>query len=80
MLPTLRSGRIVVGLRSVRGLRSSGIIMIHHNQTDKIKRIKSIKEDRLFIVGDNPEHSLDSRTFGWVSADEVIGKVIWPRI
>ena len=37
--------------------------------------------DEYFVLGDNPAHSTDSRTFGPVSAERIIGRVwlrIWP--
>ena len=37
--------------------------------------------DEYFVLGDNPAHSTDSRTFGPVSADRIIGRAwlrCWP--
>ncbi len=40
-----------------------------------------IPEDMYLVLGDNRENSLDSRTFGLISKNQIIGKVwikIWP--
>ena len=42
-----------------------------------IKRVKGISQDGLFVVGDNPSASTDSRTWGPIPANEVIGKVVF---
>ena len=41
-----------------------------------IKRIIKVKENEIFIVGDNNKESTDSRDFGWISKRKIIGKVI----
>jgi len=41
-----------------------------------IKRIKKIKDEKYFLVGDNKKDSQDSRRFGSVSFNQIRGKVI----
>jgi len=41
-----------------------------------IKRIAGIKKDKIFVVGDNKKESTDSRNFGWIANNKIIGKVI----
>lgn len=41
-----------------------------------IKRIKKIKEEKYFLVGDNSKDSHDSRKFGFVERQQIKGKVI----
>lgn len=36
----------------------------------------SLGKDQLFVVGDNRSNSLDSRTFGAINADQVVGKLV----
>lgn len=41
-----------------------------------IKRIKEVSGEGYFVVGDNLEHSTDSRHFGRIKKEHIIGKVI----
>lgn len=41
-----------------------------------IKRVKEIRNQKFFLIGDNKEDSLDSRKIGWIERKDIIGKVI----
>jgi nickel-type superoxide dismutase maturation protease len=78
MLPTLRPGQLViVGERTT--LRVGDIVMIFHDGIEKIKRVARLDAGRVYVLGDNPHASTDSREFGWIGAELVVGKVLWPR-
>jgi nickel-type superoxide dismutase maturation protease len=51
------------GLKIVKRIAQS-----HHDS--------DITRDRYFVQGDNPAESTDSRHFGWIDADQIIGKVL----
>lgn len=42
-----------------------------------IKRIKKIKDEKYFLVGDNKKDSQDSRRFGFVNRNQIKGKIIF---
>jgi signal peptidase I len=42
-----------------------------------IKRIKEVKNGRFFVSGDNKKDSLDSKDFGYISKEYIIGKLIY---
>ena len=80
MSPTLRQGRIVVALCRTHFLQVGDVIVLRHDGLEKIKRIKRIDPRfGVYVVGDNPARSTDSRHFGWVPVADVLGRLIWPR-
>lgn len=44
-----------------------------------IKRIKKIRNDKYYLIGDNEKDSLDSEKFGLIPKNKIIGKVILVR-
>lgn len=80
MLPTLRPGQIVIASGLFRQPQIDSVVIVRHDNLEKIKRVRVVDNGRVFIVGDNNRGSIDSRVFGWLPEESVIGKVIWPRI
>lgn len=81
MLPKLRPGRIILASPHRLGdIREGDVVVIRHGGLEKIKRVQQVCQDRVYVVGDNQEHSTDSRSFGWLHVSAVVGKVIWPRV
>jgi nickel-type superoxide dismutase maturation protease len=78
MLPTLRPGQLVVAVRRMR-VRQGDVVMLRHDGLEKIKRVAEMMDGRLFVMGDNPSRSTDSRTFGWLDPAKIVARVVWPR-
>lgn len=53
------------------------IVAFKKNQKILIKRIVRKIGDKYFLAGDNSKDSLDSRSFGLVSKNDILGKVIY---
>lgn len=79
MAPALLPGTIVWSTPWHRKLKRGDVVIVLHDRTEKIKRISKIEANRIFVLGDNPESSTDSRHFGWLSTDAVKARLIWPR-
>ena len=64
-LPPIRPGDVV----ALRDPRAPFRILV--------KRVATIADARITVLGDNPTASTDSRTFGPVPAGLVLGRCIW---
>ena len=85
MYPTLEKGDVIV--ISKLGYKIFGIeykdpipediIAFNHKQKLVIKRIDKIDDSKgIFVLGDNSINSTDSREFGYISQDSIVGKAI----
>lgn len=79
MLPVLRPGCIILASGFGRAPMPGDIVIVCHGGLEKVKRVAYVHGQRLFVIGDNQEHSTDSRSFGWLSLSAATGRVIWPR-
>jgi phage repressor protein C with HTH and peptisase S24 domain len=79
MEPVLKQGQLVVG-RYTRELQPGDVVIVSHDGMEKIKRIEKQQGDLIYLLGDNPSASTDSRDFGWVQAKYIVAKVVWPKL
>jgi nickel-type superoxide dismutase maturation protease len=82
MLPTLLPGReVLINPRAYtqQEPQVGDLVVAAHPQQPGlliIKRVAAVGEGALDLRGDNPEASTDSRQFGWVSRDRILGQVV----
>jgi nickel-type superoxide dismutase maturation protease len=77
MAPALLPGQIVIARRTSQW-SVGDVIIVTHDGLEKIKRITKVNGEAVFIEGDNPSASTDSRHFGWLQNSEIRGKILWP--
>lgn len=76
MEPTLKPGQKLISLNWGFSLKKGDLVALKVNGRMIVKRIQK-KDDRLFFVtGDNQKMSTDSRKFGWVNKNQIVGKII----
>jgi len=79
MQPTLRSGDRVVVLRLGRP-RPDDIVVLQDPEAPSrflVKRVVSADAQSVSVRGDNPNVSRDSREFGSVSRNLLVGRVVY---
>ena len=75
MYPTLKEGTFVF-VHPNRKPKAGEIAVLKHPHNYAlvvIKRCIHLSENELWIEGDNPAHSTDSRKWGWVPKNSIIG-------
>ncbi len=85
MSPTLKYGdTVLVNKLSflLKPPKKGGIVAVRDPRDGKIliKRISKIENGEYFVLGDNKKESTDSRKFGMLDRQSIIGKVIYPKI
>ena len=77
MLPVIKPGTFVVANRAARQLAFGDVVIANCEGFENIKRVVEVKKDKVHLAGDN--HA-DSHDPGWVAQDQIIARVIWPRV
>ena len=80
MHPTLHPGQDVLSFNWAylgRKPKAGEIIVLSLNGKELIKRVTKLEGEQVFVEGDNRNESTDSRHFGPISMDQVMGKVVY---
>jgi nickel-type superoxide dismutase maturation protease len=80
MLPTLTPGQDILSFNWAyigRKPKIGEVIVLNLAGKDMVKRVVRIEDGEIFVEGDNTDESTDSRDFGAVSVEDVIGKVVY---
>ncbi len=86
MHPTLKPGQFILidtwAYRNKEPATGDVVVFLHEvSKQVLVKRIslwptgEPLQDEKLYLLGDNPSHSRDSRNFGGVSSKEIIGLV-----
>jgi nickel-type superoxide dismutase maturation protease len=75
MAPKYPHGKVVVARRT-KNPKVGDVVIVKHHKVELIKRVNQIHQDKVYVLGDNPEESTDSRHYGWLPLESIIGKVL----
>jgi len=81
MLPLLKPGEEVLIDPEINQLQQpliGDIVVVQHPREENlqlIKRVSWMSEEGFFLIGDNPQESTDSRSFGSVGLEQIVGRV-----
>ena len=79
MEPKFKDGDHVLTVKIpffIRNLKINDVIVFQKYGKFFIKKISKITNGRYFVVGENIKDSLDSRKFGTINSQDILGKVI----
>lgn len=79
MVPILPPRTLVFGWRYFWRVKPGQVVVIEHDGIEKIKRIDQIEAEKIYVLGEHPEESTDSRHFGWLPQDTIKAVIVWPR-
>lgn len=79
MVPVLPPGTLVLAWRWFRKLKPEKVIIFTRHDRETIKRIDHLTDEGVYVLGDHPETSTDSRDYGLIPAATVTGVVFWPH-
>lgn len=82
MAPTLRAGDFLL-VSKTQNFLIGDLVVVNQNESKLVKRVVDEDLGQVWLSGDNVKESNDSRNFGWVDKNQIVGKVIfcyWPRL
>lgn len=82
MKPTLQEGSIVIVNKLAylfKNPQVGEIVALKKPGSREviIKRVSRVEKGKYFVIGDNKEQSTDSRKFGMLTKNDIIGKIIF---
>lgn len=77
MKPTLNPGQDVLSVNWFINPKIGDIVVIKQGDKEMVKRVTKIDGRQILVRGDNKKESTDSRDFGPVNMDQIVGKVIF---
>jgi nickel-type superoxide dismutase maturation protease len=79
MEPAVRNGQWWV-VRKGAKLRQGDVVLVQHpkrSDLSVVKRLSHREGDGWWVLGDNPSESDDSREFGVVADELILGRLLW---
>lgn len=81
MVPVLPPKTLVVAVGWTARFKAGDVVIFEQEGKEKVKRVQEILGDgSLFLIGEHPETSTDSRHFGAIDPKNIKAKIIWPSV
>jgi nickel-type superoxide dismutase maturation protease len=80
MYPKLRPGQVLLATPVFRRIMPGQVVIFDQGGRQKVKRVEEVKDNQVFVIGDNLNASTDSRHFGWLPKDRIVARVFWPKL
>lgn len=77
MKPTLNPGQDALSINWFVKPKVGDIVVIKVGNREMVKRVQKVRDHEVFVEGDNKNESTDSRDFGPVSMEQIVGKVVY---
>ena len=77
MKPTLHPGQDVLSFNWFVKPKVGDLVVVKVDGREMVKRIQKVDDRTIYVVGDNKEESNDSRDFGAINVDQIVGKVVY---
>ena len=80
MFPNLYPGQDVLSFNWAylgRKPKVGDIVVIKMGDKEIVKRVQKVDDRHIFVVGDNQNESMDSRDFGEISINNIVGKLVY---
>lgn len=79
MAPAYSHGTIVFAMRLFKQPKVGDVVIVRHHRVEVMKRVDQLDDDQMYLLGDNPQESTDSRHFGWLPTSALVAVVIASR-
>lgn len=76
MAPNLGYGDEVL-IKYTDDIAVGDVIVFRRDGQNDIKRVAAIEAEGIYVLGDNPMASLDSRNYGHIKLERVLGKAVF---
>lgn len=80
MIPTLKEGHEILCYKwayAKNPPKVGDIVVARIKDLEIIKRVMFVRDDEVYLRGDNEQQSTDSRNFGWINNRQIVGKSVW---
>lgn len=75
MEPLLHERQWILATTTTKRLVCGDVVIADVRGREVIKRVAKISDGHVWLLGDNPHYSTDSREYGWIDKSAIIGRM-----